>query len=215
MEIEVMELAYAFRCTPETLPRETPYLSPAQIRTRARALPRIGGDGLLHVGLLWAASDWDRQRSIPPAALAPLARVSGVRFYSLQQGREAAARQSLPLPLAPLAEHTRHIVEAAAAMLQLDLIISVDGMPAHLAGALGRPIWLLLKRDADWRWMRNRTDSPWYPTMRIFRPRTKDDWTDVIAEVATALKNETSRLNRNHRHSPAVPEPTRHRSPPR
>lgn len=92
-----------------------------------------------------------------------------------------------PFPIRALSPFTADVVEAAAALLQLDLFITVDSMAAHLAGALGRPVWLLLKRDADWRWMQGRDDSPWYPTMRLFRQQSSG-WSDVIENVAAALR---------------------------
>jgi hypothetical protein len=141
----------------------------------------------LRVGLLWAASEWDTSRSIPIGALAPLCAVRGVRYYSLQQGDRGGEWQHAPLPVSPLSSHTTAVEAAAAAMLALDLIITVDGMSAHLAGGLGRPVWVLLKEQCDWRWMRERSDSPWYPTMRLFRQRSAGDWTSVVAEVAVAL----------------------------
>jgi ADP-heptose:LPS heptosyltransferase len=96
------------------------------------------------------------------------------------------------LGLAPLWQRTAEIADAAAAMLGLDLVIAVDGMPAHLAGSLGRPTWLLLKHDPDWRWMRERADSPWYPSMRLFRQPQPGDWAAVVEQAAAALRNLTA-----------------------
>jgi ADP-heptose:LPS heptosyltransferase len=141
----------------------------------------------LRVGLIWAASDWDRTRSIPLHALAPLGGVPGIRFYSLQQGEQAAASAHAPFAIEPYSTHTGEIVAAAAAMLELDLVITVDAMAAHLAGALGRPVWVLLKHEADWRWMDAVPTSPWYPTMRLFRQARAGDWTSVAHDVAHAL----------------------------
>src|SRR5205814_1293816 len=118
-----------------------------------------------HVGLIWAASDWDPSRSIPLCSLAPLRELERVRFYSLQQGAPARDYSHAPFPLCALSPYTEDVITAARAMLELDLIIAVDAMGAHLAGALGRPVWVLLKHEADWRWMNERSDSPWYPTM--------------------------------------------------
>jgi ADP-heptose:LPS heptosyltransferase len=87
-----------------------------------------------------------------------------------------------------LSPHTADIGMAAAAMCSLDLVLSIDGMPVHLAGTLGRPTWVLLKAEADWRWMADREDSPWYPTVRLFRQAREGDWDSLVRAVATALR---------------------------
>jgi hypothetical protein len=183
VEIEVNELAYAFRPTPQTVPPPYPHLNE---RVAGRFdLP--GQDGRLRVGLTWRASSWDASRSVPLHALAPLLRSPRAQFFSLQQdgGEEELLRQELPI--VPLAARTREIADAAAAMLQLDLMITIDAMPAHLAATLGRPTWVLLKRDCDWRWMRGRDDSPWYPAVRLFRQSAAGDWDSAVNEAAKAL----------------------------
>jgi hypothetical protein len=144
--------------------------------------------GELRVGLLWAGSDWDARRSIPLKLLNALRHLSGVRFYSLQQGPHALDTATSRLAIEPLARHTREVSALAAAMLELDLIVTVDCMAAHLAGALGRPVWMLLREHADWRWMTQRTDSPWYPTMRLFRQEREGEWSGVVEQVAEALR---------------------------
>jgi hypothetical protein len=186
VEIEVMELAYAFRCTPATLPAHVPYLPPDRFRARAAAsiAPRAEA---LRVGLLWASSDWDTSRSIPIEMLAPLAAVQGARYFALQQGRRADDWRRAAFPIEPLSSATREITALAAAMLDLDLIVTVDAMVAHLAGALARPVWVLLQEHPDWRWMERRPDSPWYPTMRLFRQPRTGDWRSVAESVASSL----------------------------
>jgi hypothetical protein len=184
VEIEVMELAYALRADIGRIP--PPY---AHLRHRLPAgtpLPVTRSDRL-RVGLLWAASDWDPSRSVSLQDLAPLLHATNATFFSLQQGERAQQRKFAGLPIVDLSAHTGAIEAAAAAMLRMDLIITVDGMPAHLAASLGRPTWLLLKHDADWRWMRDRADSPWYPTMRLFRQPHPGDWKGAITAAATAL----------------------------
>ncbi|RYD61532.1 MAG: ADP-heptose--LPS heptosyltransferase [Verrucomicrobiaceae bacterium] len=185
--IECMEFAYAFRDTVETLPAEVPYLPVEQIRVSSRAW-EIRDQRRLNVGLIWASSAWDKTRSIRLEQLAPLASIPNIQFFSLQQGPEAAEAEFSPIPLQVLSPDTREIVDAAGAMLSMDLIITVDSMTAHLAGALGRPVWTLLQENADWRWMRGREDSPWYPTMRLFRQPQQGDWRPVVAQVASELK---------------------------
>lgn len=182
LEIEVMELAYASRVTPATLPGPLPF---------ARHIAPMHGledcDGRLRVGLLWAASEWDPSRSLPLEALEPLLTLEGVRWFSLQQGPAADALADLPWPVQVLGRRTAEVEAAAAAMLALDLIIAVDGMPAHLAGSLGRPTWLLLKHAADWRWGSGREDTPWYRSMRLFRQTGPGDWGGVLRQLRRAL----------------------------
>jgi hypothetical protein len=188
VSVEVMELAYAFRSTVDTLPRDVPYLSVDGLRTQARGLPPIPRDGTLRVGLAWSASAWDDTRSIPLESLEPLAKIPRVSFYSLQQGSQAAAYSSAPFRIEPYSRHTQAIELAAAAMLDLDLIITIDSMVAHLAGALGRPVWVLLKSRADWRWFDDGEDSPWYPTMRLVRQRREGEWRGAAETVARMLR---------------------------
>jgi hypothetical protein len=158
---------------------------------RARLAPHlplaIADDGRLRAGLLWAASDWDQRRSLPLAALDPLLHVPGVHWFSLQQGEAACDPAVDRLPLEPLWRHTLQVTAAGAAMLALDLVVCVDGMPAHLAGSLGCPTWLLLQREADWRWgPAERT--PWYPSMRLFRQPEQGDWPGIVVRVAGELR---------------------------
>jgi hypothetical protein len=174
LDIEVMELPHLFRSTPATLPARVPYLHPPR-----RTLPR----GTLHVGLVWAAGDWDTRRSVPAALLPPLAQIPGVTFHLLQRG---AARADWPG--AGDGSGSDDALDTASLMTALDLVVSVDSFPAHLAGALGRPVWTLLHADADWRWMAGRDDSPWYPTMRLFRQARAGEWEPVVSRVAERLR---------------------------
>lgn len=180
VDLEVMELPYVVRCTLEHLPPP----GPIPVGLPAFALPE---DARLRVGIVWSCSHWEPSRSIPLAALAPLFALEEVRFFSLQQGEPAADPLLRRLPIEPLSPRTADIRMAAAAMQSLDLVITIDSMPAHLAGLLGRPTWVLLKRDADWRWMEGRSDSPWYPGLRLFRQPREGDWEGTGREVAQAL----------------------------
>lgn len=186
VEMEVMELAYALRCTAGRVPAPLPALRERSARHRlapeAQAMLDGTPAGLRKIGLLWSASDWNPTRSIPLEVLSPLLQVPGLRWFSLQQGEAAQA-----VGMVPLAHWTSAIEDAAAAMLQMDLVIAVDGMPAHLAASLGVPTWLLLKQHADWRWMEGCEDSPWYPAMRVWRQARQGDWGDVVERVARAL----------------------------
>ncbi|MFC7478374.1 glycosyltransferase family 9 protein [Dankookia sp. GCM10030260] len=171
VDIEVMELAHLFRPVPATLPAHVPYLYPGQLM-RAR-------EPGLKVGLVWQAGSWDDSRSIPVALLRPLADVPGVTMHILQRNTAA--------PGFGLACGADDILQAARIMAALDLIVSVDSMPAHLAGALGLPVWTLLAHRADWRWMEGREDTPWYPTMRLLRQPRPGDWRAVVARICQDL----------------------------
>jgi ADP-heptose:LPS heptosyltransferase len=111
-------------------------------------------------------------------------RIGGISLHILQRGRPLLQR---PLDFG-IDSGSDDLYQAARTIVALDLIITIDSMPAHLAGALGVPTWVLLHFDCDWRWMRNRTDSPWYPTMRLFRQKHPGDWRAVIARVKEGLE---------------------------
>jgi hypothetical protein len=145
------------------------------------------------VGLVWAGTPIhlnDRARSMPLSTLAPLAAVEGVTFYSLQKGGPASQASSPPagMKLVPMGEQLRDFADTAALLDVLDLLISVDTSVVHVAGALARPVWTLLAAGPDWRWMLGRDDSPWYPTIRLFRQREPGAWQPVIDRVAAALR---------------------------
>jgi len=182
VDIEIMELPYALRTNQMTIPAETPYL-----HVPKSTLPT--GDRLA-VGIVWAAGDWDRRRSIPLPQLASLASVTGMKLFAFQRG--TALSQTEHLPINHL--NWRDVVHEAALLRALDLLISVDTMPAHLAGALGVPVWLLLHTEADWRWMKERDDSPWYPSMRLFRQSHEGRWQPVLERAAAELRA----LSRSH-----------------
>lgn len=172
-DIEIMELAHALRVAPGP----APYLCvPAAGRPRNRTGFRVG--------LCWAAGGWDPRRSVPFRALSPLGQVPGVRLVSLQRG-PAAADGPLPDDLA--GDDPMDVCATARLMQSLDLVVTVDTMVAHLAGALGRPTWLLLQADADWRWMAGRDDSPWYPAMRLYRQDAPGDWRSPLARLHADL----------------------------
>jgi ADP-heptose:LPS heptosyltransferase len=119
---------------------------------------------------------------MPFATLVPLTLVPGVRFFSLQKD---AIPDSSDMP--DLAQLCDDFADLAAAITLLDLILTVDTAAAHLAGAVGKPVWTMLAHPPEWRWMEQRTDSPWYPTMRLFRQSTPGDWSGVVRDVAAAL----------------------------
>jgi tetratricopeptide (TPR) repeat protein len=167
-----------------------PYLTPPKGLT-------LAGD--FKVGLVWAGRKGhanDKNRSLDPAMLAPLLQTPGVTFYSLQIGRGAP-----PPNMTDLAPGITDLLDTASAIAGLDLLISVDTAPAHLAGALGKPVWTLLPHAPDWRWGLNGEGTPWYPSMRLFRQKVRGDWPEVIGRVATAL--ETNARSGNPSPSPS------------
>ncbi len=176
VDVEVMELPFVFRTTIETIPTSVPYL---RLSTPRRLL-----DARLAVGLVWRSGDWDTRRSIPFHLLKNLNRIEGLSLYILQRD---AKRFGWEPGFGKLAVGATTMADARL-IQSLDLVISVDTMVAHLAGAMGVPVWTLLAEPADWRWMNGRVDSPWYPTMRLFRQQTPGRWNDVIERVECELR---------------------------
>ena len=178
--------------TPDTIPVGVPYLR-ADPERRERWRQRLGNLRGLRVGLSWAGNPEqgnDRNRSVAFRHLAPLWQVPGVDWISLQVGPRAADLGDAPAGvIRDLAPHLHDLAETAAVMSQLDLVLTVDTMVAHLAGALGQPAFVMLAFVADWRWLLARDDSPWYPTLRLFRQKRAGAWDSVIERVAVALKD--------------------------
>ncbi len=131
----------------------------------------------------------DRRRSIALAQLAPLARISGAAWYSLQKGPPAAQAKDPPagLTLIDLMDEVEDFADTAALVAQLDLVISVDTSVAHVAAGLGKPVWLLSRFDGCWRWLLDRDDSPWYPNLRLYRQTAPGDWQPVIERLGNDL----------------------------
>ncbi len=176
----VMSLAHILGTTLGTIPAEVPYLAakPACVE-RWRA--ELGGVRELKIGVVWQGNpihNRDRERSFRLAQLEPVARVPGVRLFSLQKNFGLDQLETLPdgFSVTDLGRRINDLAETAAVMKNLDLVISADSSPAHLAGALAVPVWMVLPSVCDWRWMTNREDTPWYPTMRLFRQRRFGDW---------------------------------------
>ena len=156
------------------------------------------------VGLVWAGSSLgnapeiltrNRRRSITLARLAPLAAVPGVSFVSLQKGEPATQTGSPPsaMQVHDFTDELSDFADTAALVAALDLVISVDTAVAHLAGALGKPVWILNRYDSCWRWLLDRADTPWYPTARLFRQPAPGDWESMIAQAASALRDWAAR----------------------
>ena len=184
-DVEVMELAHALRLPPDG----APYLS-------AEPLPRPA-EGLL-VGICWQAGGWDPERSVPLPALAPLAEAPGVRLVSLQRGPGLAELSAADAPpvLDP-GDRSADVGAVARLLATLDLVVTVDTMVAHLAGALGRPTWLLLKAEADWRWMAGRR-SRWYDSVRLYRQARPGHWAEPLAQMRADLDGLLRRRNRGN-----------------
>jgi len=187
----LLSLPWAFKTTLDSIPAEVPYLFPDPNRIQRFRQGLIPSGSNLKIGLAWAGSPThkhDRTRSVSLDQLAPLAAVPGAKFYSLQKG-PAAAQAKSPPPGLNLIDWTDEFsnFNDAALIANLDLIITVDTSIAHLAGALGRPTWVLLSFAPDWRWLLDREDSPWYPSMRLFRQPSLGDWESVVGRVAEAL----------------------------
>ncbi|MBM3600879.1 MAG: tetratricopeptide repeat protein [Alphaproteobacteria bacterium] len=173
--------------TLDQLPKQVPYIpvpDPTSFPLN-EARPE-----LLKIGLVWAGNprfSGDRTRSTQLATVLPLLDVPGTQFFSLQKGDGEAEVRNAPAKLIRLNERIRDFCDTAAAMMQLNLIITTCTSVVHLAGALGRPTWVMLCHAPDWRWLLGRDDSPWYPTARLFRQSTQADWPGVIAAVRAAL----------------------------
>ncbi len=194
----LVSLPLAFNTTIETIPDAVPYLAadPARSAVWTERLADLPGP---RVGLVWAggtrpdqpdANAIDRRRSIPLSALAPLAEITGCSFISLQKG-DAARQAGTPprgMVLHDFTDQLEDFSDTAALVENLDLVISVDTAVAHLAGALGKPVWLLNRFDTCWRWLLDREDSPWYPTLRQFRQPTMGDWGAAIEKVRDELR---------------------------
>ncbi len=192
LHLPLMSLPRLLGTTLATIPADVPYLGvePAKHTAWRR---RLADDSAVTVGVVWAGNPdhkADRHRSLAAAALLPQLVMPGVRLYSLQKEPRQADRPVLTAlgdAIADLATDLHDFADTAAAVTALDLVIAVDTSVAHLAGALGRPTWMLLPHALDWRWLRRREDSPWYPTARLFRQDEAGKWEAPIGRVAAEL----------------------------
>jgi tetratricopeptide (TPR) repeat protein len=194
--VALLSMPHLFQTRVHCIPATLPYLGAPPDRLHRWTNEFATMEHGVRVGLVWkgnARFENDSERSLPSLdALAPLGDVAGVRFFSLQKGagEQQAAQPPATLPLTDLAPRIADFADTAAIVMQLDLVITVDTAVAHLAGALGKPCWVVLPDyKTDWRWMDQREDTPWYPhTMRLFRQGRDGDWTPVIAAVKCALQ---------------------------
>jgi tetratricopeptide (TPR) repeat protein len=184
----LMSLPLAFGTTLATIP-PAPYLTAAPAAVR-QWQARLDGPGL-RVGLVWSGNpDFPaaQRKACPPQALAPLASTAGCRFVSLQLGAARRGLSALGPGVLDAADALEHFGATAALVSALDLVISIDTAVAHLAGALGIPVWILLPSAADWRWLVGRDDSPWYASARLYRQPAPGDWTAVVDRVRHDLQ---------------------------
>ena len=186
----LMSLPHIFGTTPDTVPAQVPYLHSVGVKV-PKSPPRLGEE--LCVGLTWAGDPAyvnDIYRSCPFAALEPLMWAEGVTYYCVQMGDKMmdlwGARGEARM--IDMASSLRDLATSAAVIDQLDIVISVDTAVAHLAGAMGKPVWVLLPFSGDWRWGMAGDRTPWYPTMRLFRQRHPGNWSDPIKRMATMLR---------------------------
>ncbi|MBV8143689.1 MAG: tetratricopeptide repeat protein, partial [Gammaproteobacteria bacterium] len=199
----LLSLPLAFNTRLDTIPAQVPYLSAEPQRT-SRWMQRLEELPGLRVGVAWQGNlaveklIWARGRSIPLAALEPLAQLPGISLVSLQKGPGLEQLRSVPFAeritdlSADLDRGPDAFLDTAAVMAGLDLVISSDTSVAHLAGALGRPVWTVLAASPEWRWGLERSDSPWYPTMRLFRQTADGDWNPAVTTIAAALQKLSS-----------------------
>ena len=195
----LLSLPRQFKTRLESIPAEVPYLR-ISADTVQRWQKRLANMKGVKVGLVWAGNPEhvnDTRRSLDLKALAPLFTVPGTSFVSLQHGPRTADLKQLILPreqgrvgvgaIENLGAQFEDFTDTAGAVSALDLVITVDTSVAHLAGALGKPVWVLLPWVTDWRWMLYREDNPWYPTMRLFRQKRDEAWTDIVPQIAKEL----------------------------
>lgn len=182
VQVEVMELPYLFRTVVADLPIETAYVdvSPALITSSEK--PRVG--------VVWSTGEWNRTRVLPFPLIERLTRDTRFEFWNLQGGPEQHAWFTLPQAphLHDAAVLGDGILKLAEVIRSMDLVITADTLAAHLAGAMGKPAWVLLQQAADWRWMHARADSPWYPSLRLYRQAEAGDWDGVMDRVQQDLE---------------------------
>ena len=194
----LMSLPRAFATELATIPAKIPYVYPPPDLVEAWR-QRMAGNSM-RIGLVWGGSPTfphERWRSIPLEQLAPLTHLEGTTFYSLQMGPQASQVQQLGsrAHIIDLQDEQEDLADTAAIVANLGLVISIDTSVAHLAGAMGKPLWVLLQKSPDWRWLLEREDSPWYPTARLFRQSTLGNWQDVMAHVERELRDLVARTS--------------------
>lgn len=186
VQIELMELPYLFRSTLDSLPPADACLDLAALDVPRT--PRIAGRP--RIGLAWGCGEWNPSRSIPFELLSPvLALASELSLFSLHPSSTSSEWNAATSRLAirPADTSLDNLLSLTRFIAGLDLVITVDTLSAHLAGALGRPAWVLLQHQADWRWLLDRDDSPWYPSLRLLRQPAPGDWSSLVQRVSRDL----------------------------
>jgi tetratricopeptide (TPR) repeat protein len=189
----LMSLPRAFRTTPDTIPADVPYLAvPGVTAAHWRERLDLAAPGRLRIGIAWAGRKghrYDDRRSLAFRQLAPLLTDDRVTWVSLQKWTAEEGPPQVPADVDWLdwTDELTDFADTAALVSGLDLVLSIDSSMVHLAGALGRPVWMMNRFDGEWRWFRHRVDSPWYPAMRIFNQPAFGDWDHVVADVRAAL----------------------------
>jgi len=191
----VLDLPGIFGTTVETIPAKVPYICADRAEVE-RWRDRFAGN-YFKVGIVWAGSARhtnDHNRSCDLSRFAPLGEIESVRLYGLQKGAAAAQIEQVggKMDMVSLGEEFEDFTDTAAVVENMDLVVSVDTAVLHLAGAMGKRVWALLPFEADWRWMLDRQDSPWYPTMRLFRQTRPGDWDEVFGRAADELRTAVS-----------------------
>jgi len=199
----LLRLPLVFETALENIPAKIPYIiaDSSLVTAWKDKINKVGGK--LRIGLAWAGRPThlnDRNRSLAVSLFSPLAKLETVSLYSLQKGEAALEAKNPPgnMHLTDFTNEIKDFSDTAALIENLDLVISADTAVAHLAGAMGKPVWLLLPFAPDWRWLLDRSDSPWYPTMRLFRQPSPGDWESVIDMISDALRLEVSRWKSQH-----------------
>ncbi|MBT6095533.1 MAG: hypothetical protein HOH04_11675, partial [Rhodospirillaceae bacterium] len=191
-QVAMMSLPGVFRTGFDNMPSNVPYLSvPERVEAVWRNRLAATADQC-RVGLVWKGSSAHQRNEWRSPGLAVFKRLTerpDIRLFSLQKDDEAGdiADAGLADAITPLGESLKNFSDTAAVILNLDLVISPDTAVAHLAGALGKPVWLILPYACEWRWFEGRDDSPWYPSMRLFRQPELDDWDGAVDAIFTAL----------------------------
>ncbi len=190
-QIPLLSLPRYFNTTIETIPSQVPYLI-AEKKLSDKMFKIIGGVNHFKIGIIWGGNPnhtGDNRRSIPLLYFKRLLSIENVKLFSLQKGTPLKQAEEINFPLLILNEYLNDFADTAATIENLDLVITIDTSVAHLAGAMGKPVWLLLPFFPDWRWLLNRKDSPWYPSMKIFRQRQDGNWNSVFDEVVVELNS--------------------------
>ncbi|MBD2090724.1 glycosyltransferase family protein [Microcoleus sp. FACHB-1515] len=180
----LLSLPHLMKTAIDTIPARVPYLHPPQ---------SVNLPGSFKIGIAWAGdpkNPINQRRSCPVEQFLKLRSIPGVTLYSLQKDQAV----ELPEDVIDLSDRLRNFADTAAIVAELDLVISIDTALAHLAGALGKAVWVVLPFSPDWRWLLHRSDSPWYPTMRLFRQPQANDWDSVFAQVAAELQRSSGRV---------------------